>query len=569
MVDILDSATFQQIQTLESPQEVSTDYRALAFSPDSRVLTCCSGGSHNGSSSDQELFVVSWDLQTGGITSLIKHQGSDGQYIAGKPCIAYSGNGKMVGVFYWYYHSTMILVHDVVSGVFLHSHLVGSPFSKGGPISNDIWIHGESLRFATAGRTTITIWEVGFASGSAPTELETISVPEDVLSAMPRHIDYDNFTERVRFLPASYRLAIAHQGQVVVWDTKNYKLLLSRMDIKCRPRMSFSLDGRFFACSTVESAIYLWRESPTGYILHETLESSARSSTPLLSPNGDSIIVFDGRTVQLWHTKSFTTPPSQLTRSTANFVLDFSPDGALAAVTRKGDVVVTVLDLKSGVPQLTIDASIEVYGLRLTAHAVVVIGDGKVITWNLHAGDHVPDARVGVGDSVRTMALSGRRQGNVVTAAISPDLHYIALTTYGFPGLRRLYVHSAFTGKYLGHSMTDGNTPWFTPDGDGIWCAVGTGEAEEWRIVGNWGYNSGLALAGTVNDIVHPPEGYPWGSSRYRTTDDGWVLGPDGRRLVMLPPPWQSYPVRRMWNGRFLVLLHGALPEPVILELEP
>jgi hypothetical protein len=38
----------------------------------------------------------------------------------------------------------------------------------------------------------------------------------------------------------------------------------------------------------------------------------------------------------------------------------------------------------------------------------------------------------------------------------------------------------------------------------------------------------------------------------------------------MLPPLWQSFEsVDRVWNGKFLALLHGSLPEPVILELEP
>ena len=29
-----------------------------------------------------------------------------------------------------------------------------------------------------------------------------------------------------------------------------------------------------------------------------------------------------------------------------------------------------------------------------------------------------------------------------------------------------------------------------------------------------------------------------------------------------------TYATQRVWNGRFLALLHGELPEPVILELE-
>ena len=71
-----------------------------------------------------------------------------------------------------------------------------------------------------------------------------------------------------------------------------------------------------------------------------------------------------------------------------------------------------------------------------------------------------------------------------------------------------------------------------------------------------------------VVDTEHPPEGYPWRSSRgYRATDDGWVFGPDGKRLLMLPSPWRSLALRRVWNERILALLHGVLQEPVILEL--
>ena len=72
-------------------------------------------------------------------------------------------------------------------------------------------------------------------------------------------------------------------------------------------------------------------------------------------------------------------------------------------------------------------------------------------------------------------------------------------------------------------------------------------------------------------DIEHPPEGYPWGSSRgYQVASDWWILGLDGKRLLMLPPPWQSQDaVRQVWKGQFLALLHVGLSEPVILELIP
>jgi hypothetical protein len=71
-------------------------------------------------------------------------------------------------------------------------------------------------------------------------------------------------------------------------------------------------------------------------------------------------------------------------------------------------------------------------------------------------------------------------------------------------------------------------------------------------------------------EVKHPPEEYPWSSScGYQVTDDWWILAPDGKRLLMLPPPWRSHAVRRVWKGQFLALLYEGLSEPVILELEP
>ena len=81
------------------------------------------------------------------------------------------------------------------------------------------------------------------------------------------------------------------------------------------------------------------------------------------------------------------------------------------------------------------------------------------------------------------------------------------------------------------------------------------------------------ALKHTNNaaDITDGLWGCPWGSPHgYKVTIDGWTLSGDEKRLLMLPPLWQSQlDVDRVWNGKFLALLHGTLPEPVILELDP
>jgi len=82
---------------------------------------------------------------------------------------------------------------------------------------------------------SITIWEAGFASTHAATDVETLSIPDscrnpDILLAHPT-------------LP---RLALARRGRVRIWDTQDSKFLLDTVDAEPWG-MTFSPDGRFFA----------------------------------------------------------------------------------------------------------------------------------------------------------------------------------------------------------------------------------------------------------------------------------------------------------------------------------
>ena len=591
-VDVLDSTTLQRLQTLESPQDTSTEYRVLVFSPDGRILTCSSGSFTN--PLDRELFVVSWDIQTGGVASVIRWRVPTLENGV-TPSITYSTNGNMIGVYCCrpgYSVAAHIFICDVASGVPMHSH----SFKGTTPLSNHIWTHGESLRFATTDATTITIWEVGFSSGVTPTEVETLPAAPD---------DFGGKDQPVEFLPALCRLAFIdrHRSRVLVWDFRNSRYLLDCTDAKFSTRMSFSSDGRFFACSAHGSDIYLWKETPAGYTLHEI---HAFNGNPLLNRNGESTVVFGGGTIQLWRTKGLTTPPSSIftraPRGAENFILEFPSDRMLAVFAKKGpDTVpmrgvntvtkrgynpITVLNLRSGVPQLTIDARMEVYGLGVIGNTVVVIGDRRVIAWNLPAGDCVPGARVGLEDSSWIKNLGDSPRFPFVTlippdlphdtpsdASVSPDFLSVNPTSASIsPDSRHtafivgdaLTLYSASTGEFLWEERTStwGGTPRFSPDGCDVWCVRYSGGAEVWRVGG------GRKMSDPLVDMEHPPDGYPWGSSRgYRITDDWWILGPDGKRLLLLAPLWQSYPILRVWKGRFLALLHG-LPEPVILELE-
>ena len=291
-------------------------------------------------------------------------------------------------------------------------------------------------------------------------------------------------------------------------------------------------------------------------------------STPLFSRNGESIIALSGSAIRLWRTKGSTTPPpSVLTQTPPNtgiFAVDFSPDRMFAAVARKYEKkTVEVLSLKSGVPQLTIDADMEVCGLKLSGNAVTVIGGPKIVTWDLPTGDHAPNAIVTLEDSARIINFEST---NRCRASISSDSCYIA--TVGVqPIWSYLELYDGSTGEWLGRKGVGSATPWFAPGGREIWLTdANDGEKKVFRV-----NDVGRRLEDVTHkvDVEDPPEGYPWKSSRgYRVTNDWWILGPSGERLLMLPPLWQSTTKsERVWNGQFLALVQGGPTKPVILEL--
>ena len=569
-VDILDSATLQRLQSLEFSREISPTLEALAFSPDSRMLTSFTCNNHY---PDSGGFVVTWDLQTGGVVSAIEWKRSRSTK-TGNAEITYSTGGKMVAIFSRYEPSTIISIYDIVSGVYMYEvgyrARMNLEFNFGTPYVYKIWNHGESLRFATPEPTRITIWEVELAPGATPTEVESVSIPDNTIQTHvfdPRNQADIAWT---KFHPPSCRLAflrIGTSGELLVWDARASKFLLHHTDIDFYTSMDFSPDGRFFACTTVESEVYLWRESPTGYTFFQKFIPSIRYPTPRFSPNGESLITFCYSTIQLWHTH--TTPSGVPTgapqHTREEFVLEFLPDRPLALVTRKKDKSVTVLDLKSGVPQLTIDTSIEVYGLKSIEDTIVAIGDEKAIIWNLPGANLPPDARVNIKDSVRTINFGNVDHSTMVAASISLDSRYIALIRYNLAGYRHnfLDVYCTSTGQNF-RLQARVFALWFASDGHDIWCVADDG-VKVYTIT-----QDALVQTKTVADIEYGLWGLPWGSScGYKVTNEGWVLRRDGKRLLMLPPLWQPQSeVDRVWNGKFLVLLHDRLPEAVILNLE-
>ena len=558
VIEVLDAVTLSKVTVLGLPVGVSI--WKLLFSPDGCLLTCEGGNT-----------LITFNLKTGVIISAISKEPLDPPYAFIRH--AYSACGTMVGIlsFSEVEETSAIYVYNVLSGTHTHTHPVRLEVRS-------IWTHSDCLQFATLQSESITIWEVGFTSEYPATEVQSLPTPNNF---DPSSISYC-------FHPILSWLIFGLE-EVYVWDAQNSKLLYYP-DTGDRWGVSFSSDGHF-ACKTVGQEIYLWVESPTGHILHHKPISSPGMHNPLLSPNGQSIVMNTGSTLQLLHTKDIMTPSSSIQTQapgyTSSFLLEFSPDKPLVSIARFGENMATVLDLESGIPQLIINTGMKICGLRVAGSTIVVIGDGQAITWNLPTEGCIPNARADIADSVQTITFDHPSYdypppdhpssnfklvkdflGLSLTgsALISPDLHHMAVVGSSGMWNSKLYLYSLSTGQCHA-SVSDIwlGMAFFTPDGHEIWCDD-FGMLKGWSIVED--SKSNVTLLEHPILCVYPSGVAPWKSSHgYNVMGNGWILSSNGKRLLWLPPHWRTSKQYMRWSGQFLTLLHCELPEAVILEL--
>jgi len=539
-IGVLDAVTLRQLHTFKSPPHKDNQ---LSFSPNSHLLMQLG----------DKWELTSWDLQTGGPVGTIPSE----QLVRSKKCsFTYSMDGEMFAVVHGMRSGStataIISTYNLLSRTHTHSDHI----SKGCFVV-PIWTCGACFQFVTVKPGSITIWEAGFTSPCTPAEIKSLPGPDN----------FDQSRESL-FLPTLSLLAFILQGTVLVWDAQHSKFLLDFHNNNYPREMSFSSDGSFIAFRTT-GQIHLWKDSPTGYIPHQTIVSFTSGVTKLLlSPNGKSIVAIDGPIIQLWRTADPITSPSSIPTQPAqqtNFILGFSPSRTLAAVARLDGDIATVLDLRSGYPQLVVNTGMKILGLRVTRSTVVVVGNGRVITWNLPEEGCTLNYSVNIDDSVCTTITScSPLPGPILPCtSISPNLNYISTVH------QDLCIYSMSTGEYLTGTTTpnQGYIPWFTQDECEIWCDIYGEGARGWSIVKD--KKSSSTKLKPLGPTAYPSGGFPWQSPcNYRVTSDGWVLSPSRKRLLWLPSQWRTKEIYRMWGGQFLGLLHSELPEAVILELD-
>ena len=544
-VEIRDAVTLNLLSTFESPSH--TTRHLLFFSPDGRILTQLNS---------QGLLTL--DLQTGGsVHTILPDALGLGHPSPNHP---YSMNGKIVTVLSLDNYDTIIATHDLSTSQ-THHHRISE-----GRIIPPTWTHGEFLRFATIKTGSIAIWEVEPTFARAPEMVDSFPLPDEIAN-----LKAFEYFESSLFLP-TLRLAVSIQSErmLLIWDARGSKFLLQHPSPPAQ-LMTFSSDGRFFAC-VCSGTFGVWKEeSPAGYILHQQLSFPPHVlyGGPLFSPNGESLVISVKSTIYLLHTGD----PILSGGSTPNpngFISAFSPNETSVAFARRTENTITIIDLQSGGPQLTIDAGVRIRGLRVTGSIIAVVDLEKIVSWNL-AGE---SGGANIIDSVRTTPFGSSplsSGGTLQNTLLSPDLSNVITLGWTCTDEQALEYHDALSGRYfasttIGYTNTSLEDLWFTTDGREIWVGLDEdGFTDGWGIIVD--SESGATKLQPLGKTQCPLGALSWLSHRgYEVKDDGWILSPTQKRLLWLPHRWRPGERSRTWSGRFLALGHHELPEVVILE---
>ena len=531
-VAVLDATTLKQLHTLcsEGPRPF---WDGLEFSPDGHLLT----GWTFCLTPDCERSIASWDLQTGGLMGYITIDSSCRS-------ITYSKCGMMLGGYFP--GSRSIIIYEILSGTQISSHSV----VKG--ITGGIWTHGEYIQYAIVDPRSITIWEVSFTSVHPPIQARTLPTPGNLSEEALR---------RPVFLPILSLLTFIDQDRIIVWDAQHQEILLDSICIHPNAPISFSPDGQTLIYGSGYPSCYLCKKSPDGYFPDQKLLLSVGYSFVIPSPDGGSIISARESVLQLWHAHSLSllqSIPSPAER-TYNLYLEFLPDKSSVAIAESSKVV-TILDLKSGSPQIVIDVGMNICGMEIIGSEIIVVGSRGSIIWELPAGNNSVGTKWDVGHSISTTTFEVELEASQIS--ISPNLDYMV----GINNCSNLSIFDVYTGEELCDSSIERGLLGFTLDGGEVWCAM-SGEVKRWKIIED-------EIFGIIEleclETIQPLSGFPWHSScGYQITDDGWIVSSSGRHLLWLPYRWHSYEKeQRRWSGKILALLYYEMPEVVILEVE-
>jgi len=500
--------------------------------------------------STQSKSIVVWDIKTGVIVKEIVID------VQGLRRIVFIGNYTITLVtdYYKIFHT-----YDVLEGTPLFRGEILSQFD---PWLGAHWAHEDSLRFATsfkAGRKlAINIHQLQ--------PLSTPSLPMVESFLVPPHDGEFSFS------PVSFHASFVTMTEIAILDVRDSKILLQIRAARplYKPPGRFSPDGCLFACGTLGNEIYIWKKTSTGYVPGSSLEPRLPFEGFSFSPTAVSVLTWGPGGVQLLD-NHFRFPSPDRTaphhhHNCGDHLVAHSKDGTRIATGRRGDSVVTVLDLLSDAPQRSIDTAMRILDIGIVDNVIVVADTRELVSWHPEAGEIIRSA---YGAIVAETAVVSTDPDVVEHFTLSTDCSWVAFTIERTVFLYDVQAQRILNKFAMEYDVVDIR---FSPCGRQL-CLILDDDfydhqdntrdralsetGEEWRIVNvteNTWSRGGL----------FPPHEYCF------QQESGWIEDSGGRKLLWLPPNWRMTScLDTRWTGDFLALVDARHPEPIIVKFKP
>ena len=421
------------------------------------------------------------------------------------------------------------------------------------------WVHEESLRFAISSK-------IGQELVISIQELQPTSAP---LLHVVKSFTMSPQDGLFSFSPVSFHASFISGGGIVILDVQDSKVLLQSKG-PYPISADFSHNGCLFAYGTPEGNIHIWENTSTGYVPKSKLRPRLLWNGFLWSPTSISIMCWGVSVIQLLHPDNCLSPISSNSAMHSlhtDRLVAYSADWTHIIIAQRGGGKITVLDLL-GTIQQSIDTNMAIMDINIVGNVIFVI-DGirnRLSGWHLITGEQVGNT---CDVEMENTALHIRILGPL---ALSSNSSQVA---FGADGAAFMYDIQA--QKVVGDLITDGSDIihiQFSPDGSQLWFIVQFPDHESCKC-----YRVELDSAKDPcfgNVTIEDLEGEWSLDSLFRSPDQcriigkrsKWVAGPRGN-ILWLPLNWRkNHGLKTRWDDRFLTLLSGYHPEPIIIEFQ-
>jgi len=429
--------------------------------------------------------------------------------------------------------------------------------------------HNNTLQFTTSfesnGKLVINIHELQPTSTSPLHLLSSFSIPPQ--------------SGKFSFSPVSFHASFVTRREVFILNIQCLRPLLeAKVGQETYTPGQFSPDGCFFACEIMGDEIYVWQNTPSGYVPWSHLKPRLSYVGFSWAPTSISILCWGEGGIQLLHPSNYPSPMSPdkvMPHLPGNYLVAYSADQKYVATAQKGSSVVTVLDHHRGTTQLSISTDMQIQDIKIVQNAIFVVDIHKLATWDLKTGSVVHNTH-GAGGMTFDEPLDMNSDG--AHLVLSHNCSQIVFTTE-----QKIFLYDVKASKHTSVAIKDGGLILdiqLSPNSHGMWLLKRNAYYQPIRS-GPWPQISydlvELELEGgdSSNVTIKSVGGeWPWvnlfSPHKYHVgKGSGWVTDSRGGELLWLPPNWRinSWQDAR-WDGCFLALVDGCHPEPMIIKCQ-